>query len=122
MAYDEYMAKKIRRVLSGREDVTERKMFGGLAFLIRGNICCGISGNTLMARIGEEQYEEAMQNEYAKDVNFTNKAVHGFVYTSHESLAGDGQLEYWVRLSEKFTSTIKPKTSHTGKAEKDKKN
>lgn len=113
MAYDHDMAKRIRRVLSEREDVTERKMFGGLAFLICGNICCGISGNILMARIGEKQYEEALQNDHAKDVDFTNKAVHGFVYTSHESLSGEGQLEYWVKLSEKFTSSMAAKPLRT---------
>ena len=121
MAYDYDMAKRIRRVLSEREDVTERKMFGGLAFLICGNICCGLSGNTLMARIGEEQYEESLKNNHASDIDFTNKAVHGFVYTSHVSLSGEGQLEYWVKLSENFTSSMAPKPLRTSKTKRDEK-
>ena len=66
MAYDKILAERIRGILRTRSDVTERKMFGGLAFMVHGHMCCGIVGNDLMLRIGETGYQTALKRPHVR--------------------------------------------------------
>ena len=80
MAYDEGVAQRLRDVFGDRTDVVEKRMFGGLAFMVSGNMCCGVVGKELMARVGPEQYEQALKEPYAREMDFTGKPMKGFVY------------------------------------------
>ncbi len=71
-------------MLSDRSGVREKKMFGGLAFLLRGNMCCGVVGDELMVRVGAESYEEALAHPYAREMDFTGTPMKGFVYVACE--------------------------------------
>jgi hypothetical protein len=82
MAYDEELANRIRRALAGRRDVTERKMFGGLAFLCQGRMCCGIVGNDLMVRVPLDEFDAALRRRHVRPMDFTGKPLRGFVYVS----------------------------------------
>jgi TfoX/Sxy family transcriptional regulator of competence genes len=109
MPYDEGVAARLREVFAGRADIVEKKMFGGIAFMHRGNMCCGINQDVLMARVGPDQYENAMTNTHAREMDFTGKSLKGFVYVDPEGFAEDEQLEYWVGLCETFTASLPAK-------------
>lgn len=74
MAYDEGLARRVHAVLSGRDGVVEKKMFGGLAFMIEGNMCCGVIDESLMVRVGPDGYEDALARPHARPMDFTGRA------------------------------------------------
>ncbi|MGI9262050.1 MAG: TfoX/Sxy family protein, partial [Woeseiaceae bacterium] len=75
MAYDEGIAERIREIFDDRPDMIEKKMFGGIAFLHSGNMCCGITDDMLMARVGPDAYEDAMQRPHTREMDFTGKSL-----------------------------------------------
>jgi TfoX/Sxy family transcriptional regulator of competence genes len=109
MSYDEGLAERIREVLDSQEGVVEKKMFGGLAFMVRGHMCCGVSGDDLMLRVGPEQYDDALKQPHARAMDFTGRPMKGFVYIGQEGLASDEQLEEWVRRGLRFVQPLPPK-------------
>ena len=106
MAYDEGLAQRLRELLAGRDDVRERKMFGGLAFMLSGNMCCGVVGDALMARVGPEQYAKALAEAHAREMDFTGRPMQGFVYVAPEGFASDGALRAWVDRCIAFVDTL----------------
>jgi TfoX/Sxy family transcriptional regulator of competence genes len=106
MAYDEDVAQRLREVFAGRTDVIEKKMFGGLAFIVSGNMCCGVVGKELMARVGPGQYEQALQQPHTRKMDFTGKPMKGFVYVGAPGFAADEDLHFWVACCEQFVSTL----------------
>lgn len=109
MAYDEGVAERIREVFEGRHDIVEKKMFGGIAFMHSGNMCCGIVDDMLMARVGPDAYEEALQRPGAREMDFTGKSLKGFVYVEAEGFAEDDELRDWLALCEAFTAALPAK-------------
>lgn len=109
MAYSERLADRVRTLLAGRRDVVERKMFGGLAFMVSGHMCCGIMGEALMARVGAEQYEEALARPHARIMDFTGKPMKGMVIVGPEGCDRQTDLDAWVRRCEAFVATLPPK-------------
>lgn len=109
MAYDEDLAMRLREVFASRDDVSERKMFGGLAFMVRGHMCCGINGDTLMARVGPDQYATALARPHAREMEFTGRPMKGFVHVAPEGIEGDDELRGWVALCERFVESLPPK-------------
>ena len=75
MAYDEGVAERIRDLFLDRHDVLEKKMFGGIAFMLKGKMCCGVVNDTLMARVGPEQYSAALKKQHAREMDFTGKPM-----------------------------------------------
>lgn len=114
MAYDEGLAERIRENIGGREElgsdeVVEKKMFGGLAFMIRGHMTVGINGDELMVRLGPDAYEGALQRPHAREMDFTGRALKGFVYVGTEGIASDAELGEWIGLGVDFVTTLPPK-------------
>jgi len=109
MAYDEGVAERIREVFDGRNDIVEKKMFGGIAFMHSGNMCCGIIDDMLMARVGPDAYEEALKRSHAREMDFTGKSLKGFVYVEPAGFAEDVQIQEWISLCEAFTGSLPPK-------------
>jgi TfoX/Sxy family transcriptional regulator of competence genes len=97
MPYDEELAARVRQVLRRRTDITERKMFGGLAFLRHGKMCCGIVGQDLMVRVVEEDMPLALRRAHVRPMDFTGRPLRGFVYVSPRGLATEGSLREWIR-------------------------
>lgn len=95
MAYDERLAKRIRRILSG-PGVEERRMFGGLAFLVDGRMCCGVVGEDLMARVGAESHGDALGKEHVRPMDFTGKPLKGFVFVSADGVRTAAALRMWI--------------------------
>jgi TfoX/Sxy family transcriptional regulator of competence genes len=109
MAYDEQLAERLRAVFDGQEGVIEKRMFGGLAFMVNGNMCCGINGTELMVRVGPDQYEESLVHPHARPMDFTGKPMRGMVYVATEGIASDDGLSEWVGRGLVFVSTLPPK-------------
>jgi TfoX-like protein len=109
MGYDEDLAERVRFALAGREDVDERKMFGGVAFMVGGHMTVGIVGDELMARVGAEGEEDALAQEHARPMDFTGRPMTGFVFVGAPAVAGDAGVAAWVTRALSYTSTLPPK-------------
>ncbi|HEX5820467.1 MAG TPA: TfoX/Sxy family protein, partial [Solirubrobacterales bacterium] len=96
MAYDDAFADRIREVLSARSDVSERNMFGGIAFMVAGNMACGVLGEDLIVRLGEDEAEKALAEEGVRPFDFTGRPMKTTVYVSPERTADDTGLAEWV--------------------------
>ena len=109
MAYDEGLAALVREVLGERAAVEEKRMFGGLCFLVDGNMCCGIVGDTLMVRVGPDGHEDALRRPHARMMDFTGRPLRGMVYVGPEGISEDRDLEDWVDSGFSFAASLPPK-------------
>ena len=114
MAYDEYLAERIDRVLEHKQiTFLAKKMMGGLCYMVDDKMCCGLlqdktSGRSmLMARVGEGQYEQSLSKEGCTIMNFTGREMKGYVFVTEDALDTDDQLEFWVQLCIDFNPLAK---------------
>ena len=105
--FDEALAERIRLVLAPKAAFTERKMFGGVAFLIGGNMACGIVRQELMVRTGPEKYVEALARPHARPREFTGRPMKGMVFVAEAGLGED--LAGWVEMGASYASALPPK-------------
>jgi hypothetical protein len=96
VAYDEKLAGRVRALLGGKRGVTEKKMFGGIAFLLRGKMCCGVLNSDLVARVGAENYATAVKRRHARPMNFTGRSIKGFVYVGPGGTRTTRDLQRWL--------------------------
>lgn len=111
MAYDENLAGRIRKVLGSVSAVTEKKMFGGVTFMLRGHMCCGVAKDNLVVRVHPEEYEQALAESHARLMDFTGRPLKGFVYVGPAGYQTDEALERWVGRAVHFVSSLPPKPS-----------
>jgi len=109
MAYYEGVAERLREVYDVHHDIVEKKMFGGLAFLVNGHMSCGVVGDSLMVRVGLEQYEPSLKRPYARPMDFTGKPLRGFVFVDPLGFESDEDLSGWVSASLEFVLSLPPK-------------
>ena len=109
MAYDETLANRIRADLSRRSDISERKMFGGLAFMLAGNMCCCVTGHGLMVRVGPDAYEDALAQPHAGLMDLTGRPMKGWVLVQLPGLNSDAALTQWVTQGAEFAATLPAK-------------
>ena len=109
MPYDEELADRVREVLSARERLTERKMFGGIAFMVAGNMACGIVGDDLMVRVGPDLHHDALTRPHVREMDFTGRPSKGMVYVGPPGLADDDDLRLWVRLGVAYATSLPQK-------------
>jgi hypothetical protein len=98
MAYDETLAERVRAVLAHRHATTEKKMFGGLAFLSGGRMACGIVGDELMVRVGPARTAEALAMAHVRPMDFTGRPLTGHVFVAPAAIATAADLARWVDL------------------------
>ncbi len=115
MGYDTETAGRVRRLLSSRDDVTEKKMVGGLSFLVGGNMCCGVTGTALMIRVGAEGREQALAEPHVRPMEFGGRAVSGFVCIDPAGFADDDALTRWVQRGLDFVHGLPAKTAGTSR-------
>jgi TfoX/Sxy family transcriptional regulator of competence genes len=108
MAYDETLAERVRDLLEPRADVVERKMFGGLAFMVAGHMACGVVGSELMLRLGDERADVALEQPHVRPMDFTGRPLASMVFVDPEGLAGEA-LSGWVGHAVAFVETLPPK-------------
>ena len=105
----EVRAKTLRTLLADRRDVTEKKMFGGLTFMVADHMCCGATSEDLMFRVGPDRYREALRAPHARVCDFTGKPLKGMVMVSFDAAKSSGALDTWVQWSLEFVSSLPPK-------------
>ena len=113
MVYDEDLVLRIRKVLAGRPGMTEKTMFGGVAFLLNGHMFCGIVKDELMVRIGKAGYAEALRKPHVRPMDFTGKPLAGYVYVDQAGCRGDAALAAWLERGAEFVRTLPAKTPKT---------
>jgi TfoX/Sxy family transcriptional regulator of competence genes len=96
MAYDEALAERIRTALHARDDVEERKMFGGIAFMIAGRMACGVIRDDLMVKVGAEGHDDALAQPHTRPMDFTGKPMRGIVYVAPAATAAEADLRGWI--------------------------
>src|SRR4051794_1308512 len=106
MAYDEALADRVREMLSPRSEVSERKMFGGIAFMVAGNMACGVLGEDLIVRLGEDESEEALEEDGVRPFDFTGRPMKTTVYVSPERTSDDAGLTEWVVAGARHPTTL----------------
>jgi TfoX/Sxy family transcriptional regulator of competence genes len=109
MAYDEGLAHRIRETLVDQPGLAEKKMFGGIAFLINGNMACGVSGEEIMVRVGPERYDSAVGQPHTRPFDMTGRPMKGWVMVAPEGYEADEDLEEWVQQGVNFALSLPPK-------------
>ncbi|MFP6594575.1 MAG: TfoX/Sxy family protein [Dehalococcoidia bacterium] len=109
MAYDEGVVERVRELLDGHAWVSERSMFVGLAFLLNGNMILGVLGDELVVRVGPDAYDDALEREHARLMDFTGRPMKGLVYVAPEGFSEDSDLDGWVALGLEYASSLPAK-------------
>lgn len=109
MAYNESMAKRIREIVASKASTQERKMFGGVAFFLNGNMACGLLQDHLMVRVGADRYEELLTEPFAKQFNRNGRVMKGWIQVDERGLDHDEVLEFWVNTGLDYAATLPPK-------------
>lgn len=109
MAYDEGVAERLRELFARHPGVTEKKMFGGMAFMYRGHMLVGIIGESLMARVGPDEYAAALSRTFVREMDFTGKPMKGYVYVAPAGFESDADLTSWVDRCLDFNASLPDK-------------
>ncbi len=109
MAYDEVIADRVRGVLGDGPEISERKMFGGLVFLHRGNMMCGVAGDDLMLRLGADRADEALDEPHTRPMDLTGRPMKGIVLVEPTGVSADEALERWIERARAFVLTLPAK-------------
>ena len=110
MAYDEKTAERIRHLLAERHDVAEKKMMGGLVFMVKGGMCCVVSGRGgLMVRVGADA-GKLVKPPHVKPMRMAGRIVKNFIRVMPEAYRTHAQLKKWIDRGVAFTTTLPPKT------------
>jgi len=115
MAYDERLAGRVRRALAPRRDVVEKKMFGGVCFMVAGHMCCGIVSDRLMIRLGPEQANSLLGTPHVSPMDFTGKPLRGFIYVGPKGIASSATLRKWVSRAVQFAESDPPNKRRTAR-------
>ncbi len=106
MAYDEKLADRIREYLVDLKKMEEKKMMGGLCFMYKGKMCCGIVKEDLMVRVIAERLEEALSHPHGRPMDFTGKPLKHFVFVAPEGFQRKTDLAYWLEMGIEFVNSL----------------
>ena len=109
MTFDEQLAARIRAHLAKRAGVAERKMFGGITFLLRGHMCCGVHRDALIVRLGPEEAGPALAEPHTRVFDLTGRPMKAWVLVEPKGLATDGHLGKWVDRAAHWAGSLPPK-------------
>lgn len=110
MPYDEKLAARARAILAERSGVKEQKMFGGVGFMLGGNMCCGVHGNELIVRVSPQESDEAVADPHVRLMDLTGKPMRGWLLVSPEGIRTEKSLRAWVDRSVRFAGSLPKKT------------
>jgi TfoX/Sxy family transcriptional regulator of competence genes len=114
--YDETLAERIRAVLRTRGALGERRMFGGLCFMLDGHMAAGVMGGDLMLRLGEERADRALDEPHVRPMDFTGRPMRNLVYVARAGVETDADLQRWLEEAAAFVATLPARTPRRGAA------
>lgn len=109
MPFDEKLAERLRVLLKDQRSLKEKRMFGGLAFMLNGHMCCGIVGDDFVVRTGPDKFEAALSRPHARPMDFTGRPMRGFVYVAPPGYRLTRDLKSWTRMGIQFVSCLPKK-------------
>ncbi len=110
MPYDQTLGTRIRQVLSPHTEVVEKKMFGGVGFMVQGNMVCGVIGNDLIVRVGAENNEQALAKPFTRPfMSPRGEPMAGWILVATKGITSDRDFIEWVELGYAYASTLPPK-------------
>ena len=109
MAYDERLAQRVRLELAAQEGVSEKRMFGGLAFMVHGNMALAVDKDRLMVRVGPNRHEASLKRPHAGRMDMTGRPMKGFLVVQPDGLDNKEGLEDWVQQAVEFALSLPPK-------------
>lgn len=109
MAYSESLALRVRQIVARRRGITEKKMFGGVGFLLNGNMLVGVWKNSLIVRLGPDNYEDALLEPHVREFDITGKPMKGWVIVEPDGIENDGQLSGRIEQAIEFVGKLEKK-------------
>lgn len=109
MAFDSTLAARIRAILAGRKDIEERKMFGGVGFLLNGNMLVGVWKDSIIVRLGHDRYDDALVEQHVREFDITGKPMKGWIMVEPGGVKDDHQLKDWIGRATTFVKTLPKK-------------
>jgi len=106
MAYDQELAMRVSAILAGNKNLTEKKMFGGVGYLLNGNMACGVHKENLIVRVGPDNYQEALTMQHTKIFDLTGRPMTGWVMVMPDGVVSEEALKSWVRKGVDFALTL----------------
>jgi TfoX/Sxy family transcriptional regulator of competence genes len=109
MAVDKELIERVRKMLRQRNGVSEKRMFGGVAFMLDGNMCCGVTKELLVLRLGEEGVVAALKQPHTREMDFTGKPMKSMAFVDPLGTRADADLDAWIRRGVRFVRALPPK-------------
>jgi len=109
VAYDEKLAERVRKLLAKRKVIAEKKMFGGVAFLLNGNMCCGIHGEEMIVRLNPDETDQALAKPHTRTFDMTGRPMKGWILVKPAGVAREDTLAKWVGLGVSYAASLPPK-------------
>ena len=109
MPYSETLAGRLRELFAGRPEITERRMFGGLVFMVGGNMACGVHRDALMVRVGRDAYADSLELPYARPMDFTGRPMRGFVLVDAAGIVTAAALNEWASRGVAYAASLPEK-------------
>jgi hypothetical protein len=109
MAYDEFLADRIRQQLARKKNFVEKKMFGGICFIVNGNMCCGVIGQDLCIRVQPEEAASLLKKKNTRVFDFSGRPAKNMIYVEPKALQKDAQLKEWLDITMKYVKSLPPK-------------
>jgi hypothetical protein len=109
MAYDEGLAQRVTELLEEKPGFNEKKMFGGVCYLLNGNMACGVLNEDIIVRVGVERYEDSLKSPHTRKFDMTGRPMKGWVMVSPEGHESDEDLEAWIKKGVSFALSLPPK-------------
>jgi TfoX/Sxy family transcriptional regulator of competence genes len=106
MPFDESLAGRIRNTLARKKNIDEKKMFGGVGFLLNGNMLVGVWKDSLIVRLGPDAYDDALQEPHVREFDITGKPMKGWIMVDPKGVEDDNQLKTWIQRAVKFVGKL----------------
>ncbi len=110
MTFSERTALQIRHAIGDTPGFSERPMYSGIAFMVRGNLCCGVLEDNLVVRVGPDTYDDVLREPHARPMDFTGRPLPGFVFVDRAGFSSAESLQQWVERGLSFARTLPPKS------------
>ena len=109
MAFSESLAARIRDALARKKNIEEKKMFGGVGFLLNGNMLVGVWKTSMIVRLGPDAYDDTLLEPHVKEFDITGRPMKGWIMVEPEGVEDDGQLKDWIQRATKFVGKLAKK-------------